>query len=220
MASTHQTLERGVKVLGGLAADQLHRLSDFLRVQPASVSFHDLASNLPKYGVSISDAPAVLFTLAVIHNARRTKSIAEVTQDVLRSLNLNVKNGQEVEVKEAVVNFWKQLDQVVNESTWVATAADVQSLSIQQERIFRSVSIYTDLRPVVKKEVPGEFVAAAIVHQLNLKYWSEAMEKELFVSLNGQDLRLLRDALDAAIAKRETLEKKLEQANIWTIPDL
>ena len=53
---------------------------------------------------------------------------------------------------------------------------------------------------------------ALIVHTLRLQYLEEAGSKEIFFSLDGADLAVLRSVVDRAILKEATLMSLLDAA--------
>jgi hypothetical protein len=95
-----------------------------------------------------------------------------------------------------------------------------KGISVMQdnERTFLQSRVITDIRPVYKegladtpKEPPS---AAVIVHNLKLGYREAGEYKEFFITLDGEDLNVLRRALERADAKTSTLSGLLTSAKV------
>ncbi len=74
------------------------------------------------------------------------------------------------------------------------------------ERLFESARVVTDLRPVFGEKVTDRPAAFAVVHELRIKYYSAEGSKEFFVSLDSSNIKNLREAMDRASQKEETLK--------------
>lgn len=74
------------------------------------------------------------------------------------------------------------------------------------ERLFESARVVTDLRPVFGDKVTDRPVALAVVHELRVKYYAADGSKEFFVSLDSSNIKLLREAMERALQKEDTLK--------------
>ena len=92
-----------------------------------------------------------------------------------------------------------------------AKAADV---AYDQPRNLQSARILTDLRPVFSEPVGPSIKAAAIVHTLKLTFSEGYDQEDLFVALDSDDVKALRDLLDRAEAKARSLTVALKPTGI------
>ena len=74
------------------------------------------------------------------------------------------------------------------------------------ERLFDSGRIMTDLRPIFGENVAERPAALAVVHELRIKYYTVEGFREFFVSLDSSHIKNLREAMERAIQKEETLK--------------
>ena len=75
----------------------------------------------------------------------------------------------------------------------------------------------TDARPVFT-HAPTEGPAAfMVIHTLALDVHASENDHRWFVALDSNDLRSLRDAIDRAIAKEESLVSSLDKTGIPTL---
>ena len=82
----------------------------------------------------------------------------------------------------------------------------------ENQRSFLSARIVTEVRPIFGSDPEEAPAGALIVHMLKIIYREEGQDKELFVALDTTDVGVLRDALDRADAKAESLKGFLEAA--------
>lgn len=84
---------------------------------------------------------------------------------------------------------------------------------VDQDRIFYSAKILTDVRPVFDEK--GDSVdAAVIVHNLRIHYGQDGDHKDFYVALDTSDLQDLREVLDRADVKAKTLEGLLKRSGV------
>ena len=81
------------------------------------------------------------------------------------------------------------------------------------DRVFYSARILTDVRPVFSES--GDVIeAAVIVHNLRIHYGQDDDHKDFYVALDTSDIQSLRDVLDRADKKAQSLQKFLQRSGI------
>jgi hypothetical protein len=85
----------------------------------------------------------------------------------------------------------------------------VRNLQIEDERVFCSARILTDLRPVFGVDVEAGPKAMIVVHKLKLGYHEARSNShdEIHISLDASDLRTLKDVVDRAMEKAKALQQ-------------
>jgi hypothetical protein len=91
-----------------------------------------------------------------------------------------------------------------------------QELKAEYEHSFCDCRIFTDLRPVFGVNVKDAPDAMLIVHSLKMGYHDsdENKHRDFHVALDDSDLRSLREAIERAEAKAESLKSGLSTAGI------
>ncbi len=84
---------------------------------------------------------------------------------------------------------------------------------VEHEHAFCSARIFTDLRPVFGTDSSSP-LATGTVHMLKLSYHEADEIKEIYVAMDDSDVEKLREALDVATARGETLKSVLREAKI------
>lgn len=95
-----------------------------------------------------------------------------------------------------------------------AKALDIRN---QQPHVYCDARILTDIRPVFKDDATDGPTAAFVTHTLLISTHDEgdfSTSKDLFVSLDADDLKELRRLVDRAAAKEEALKSLLQGTNV------
>lgn len=82
------------------------------------------------------------------------------------------------------------------------------------ENVFHDARIITEIRPIFGSNPEIAPTAAVILHMLNVTYHREGEMKEFYMALDPDDLDMLRDVIDRAELKAESLRSLLDTAKI------
>ena len=82
------------------------------------------------------------------------------------------------------------------------------------ENVFRSARIVTDVRPVFGLDAKAPPAAAVLVHMLDLIYQKDGEIKHLYVAMDSLDIDILREALDRAEDKAESLKPLIKNSGV------
>jgi hypothetical protein len=82
------------------------------------------------------------------------------------------------------------------------------------ERLYCEAKILSDIRPVFGEETAAKPVGAVVTHTLKLSYHEEGEHKSIFLVLDQQDLKALRDVIERANAKDISLRGLLREAKV------
>ena len=143
-----------------------------------------------------------------------------VDQDVLRALAA----AQVFEGKEAIESDWPKLRKFIAgalaQHRSVGTASKTGHILTQHERIFDDARILTDMRPIFHADVGDVPDAAVIIHMLRLTQRTPRPNQryeDIFIAMDSNDIRALRETIDRAIAKEETIKTAMNKADIKCI---
>ncbi len=89
-----------------------------------------------------------------------------------------------------------------------------QDLLSHQKNIFQDARVFTDIRPVFGEDPNEPLIGGLIVHQLQINYLQDGETKEFFIALDIDDLSKLRNVLNRAEAKAESLSLFLKSSSI------
>ncbi|MDO8433200.1 MAG: hypothetical protein Q7S58_12400 [Candidatus Binatus sp.] len=94
------------------------------------------------------------------------------------------------------------------------TASKAMHLRTDHERVFYYARVLTDARPVYGADPSSTPSAFVISHTLKLNFSKDDGFGEFFIALDKDDVEYLKDVLDRAQQKEESLKKTFEMVNI------
>ena len=101
------------------------------------------------------------------------------------------------------------------ESQTIVTTAAAAELLVQNERSFRGARVLSDIRPVFADDVAEPPRGAVLLHTLQVGYWgADGSAEALEFALDQRDLKQLKETVERALAKAETLKTFLESSGV------
>jgi hypothetical protein len=80
-------------------------------------------------------------------------------------------------------------------------------------RHMQGTRILTDARPVFPRRADEDPAGFVIIHTMRVDYFENNQAKDWYVSLDSDDLKVLKEAVDRAIEKQNTLQRFLKKAS-------
>jgi hypothetical protein len=97
----------------------------------------------------------------------------------------------------------------------VSIATKAASLKLEFERRFCSARILTDARPVYGVDPSSRPDAVMIIHTLRISYHDDTSElREVYITMDDDDLITLRELLDRAEDKAKSLQSVFKAINV------
>ena len=87
-------------------------------------------------------------------------------------------------------------------------------LALQHERLFLDCGITTDVRPIFGDEITDGLAAAVLTHSLRIDFLRAGTRDCFHVALDQEDLLMMKETTDRALAKASSLRDTLESAGI------
>jgi hypothetical protein len=119
---------------------------------------------------------------------------------------------------KASENVWSQFKTDLRELLSLDQSLGISAKAIElrqdQDHIFCSARILTDLRPVFKADVHDDPAAAVITHTLRISYHEGDKREEFFVALDGRDIESLQQLLKRAVDKEQTVRRVSKAAGL------
>ena len=153
-----------------------------------------------------------LFSLYV-HRDHSRAAISEIVEGIAQTMEES--NSELLRLSpEDRPHFEERLAELLSIDSLVVVVRAAR-LSIESEHSLQEVRIVTDTRPVFEAEDPEAAPRGAIVlHTLKIRYWGDNSHKNFFVTLDSRGLSELRDQLDRADSKAESLKSILKAAQV------
>jgi hypothetical protein len=109
---------------------------------------------------------------------------------------------------DAHINLFKSfLKDVLSLHDTIGIRAKANRLMPQHQHIFKKSEIYSDIRPIFRPEhIDFRPSGAVFIHSLKIRYYEGFEQKEIFFGLSDNDLRQLKETVERAIQKHNTLK--------------
>jgi hypothetical protein len=100
----------------------------------------------------------------------------------------------------------------------VGTTAKAGNILTEHERIFDSVRILTDFRPIFHADVSEFPNAGVIIHMLKITHRDKHDRKfDAYFALDTNDITKMKNVLDRALEKEQALRKTMSDAGLTTL---
>jgi hypothetical protein len=213
-------VQRGLRKLLSLSDEQTAELMALIdaaarKAFPASASGSDMPTAT---NVNETDASEILETIIELTQVRVNAdvSVEEFVSDICDFLRSADSKEFRVSEEKEVARIASRLRQVLtNEKLTLEAKATV--LRYEHEKTLCSLRILTDARPVFGNDPADTPKAAVVFHMLKLAYHEAGSVREVFVSLDEDDLEKLKDAVLRAELKSESLKRALEERGVAVI---
>ncbi len=96
----------------------------------------------------------------------------------------------------------------------IVTTARALDLLTENEHLFHSARVLTDIRPVFGEDPAQPPKGALVTETLKLEYFDEGTIQSTFIALSRSELKNLRDIIDRALSKSDTVHELLEQIGL------
>jgi hypothetical protein len=134
-------------------------------------------------------------------------TIEKVAEEVAKSGELG--NGDDSKI-QAAVSFLSGL----MELPAIITSAKASDLLTEHDKIFGDARIVTDIRPVFMED-PHELANGVVmVSTLRVQYQDSGGISSFYVALDTEDLVTLRNVVDRALLKIDTLKGRLDDSGL------
>lgn len=207
-----QSYRAGLAKIKSLSPEAVGALANALGVAQIS-DFAKLSSVVESMAqVSPEEAAAIVTSMRSLY---LIKAMAETaTPDLVAMLMTAMQmTGGNVALSESEKPaFAEKLTRLLSISS-IERSGKIEQLKADHQNIFEDAKILTDLRPVFDK--PGEKpVGAIIAHTLKIVTHDSGEHKELYVSLDSEDILTLKRTAERALEKMASLKGFIKSASV------
>ena len=160
----------------------------------------EIAHNTDVHAISIT-----LFSLInlICEDEVQDESIESFLEDLISSFREQVASKKIFHLK----NLKKNLSTLLVNKEKISLTIKALKLNIEFDKIYSKSHISTDIRVIFHQKIEKDEQVAIIIHNLQIEYKKNDLNKKLFVTLDGADLRNLKEQIDRAIEKEASLKK-------------
>jgi hypothetical protein len=207
--------ESGLAIIVGLSDDSVRELVSTLQITPTKLFPYTLAHEIAHkvQSIPVEDLSEVIETLQSLYLTRVLHEVPadEMADDIAEAAT---ENGLSERLRLSGLDREKFKQRLT-------TLLSIESLEIlakalgilrNNQNVFHEARIITEIRPVFGTNVEALPPAAVILHMLNITCHGTDGHKEFFIALDTDDIDVLRDVVDRAETKAESLKAMLNKA--------
>lgn len=205
----------GAATVGSFSEEAFGKLIETLKTASPSDTAEDLVAQIEKEVPSSSGLPvekmiAALTSMQAVQHSSHVEP-ARFASDVWDALSEDsperVKDIDPEILKSRIIKF-------ISETDVQLTSVKIDRLRNEVERSFCGARILTDIRAAFLDDASKRPPAMTILHTLEIRYHDDSgKHREFYVSVDDNDLLILKDAINRAEQKRETLRELLTNAD-------
>ncbi len=170
-----------------------------------------------KAGASKADADGLFRLLAGLYESMDIAG--DPTEKFAADVCDTIQASKDPELPTKDVNwneFKTYLTQVLSLDDTLGVSAKASQVRSEQNHVFCTARILTDLRPVFGRDVDKGPLAAVVVHQAKITFHENGEEttKDFFVALDSTDIVELKKLLDRATHKEASLTASAREGGI------
>jgi hypothetical protein len=198
-----------IAALRDLADDQFEQLRANLDDAPAFAGASGLTEHASR-GEGQTPDEAQSMVLALLSLYAQLKFHGWTSEDLANGVahSSDLPDGaKEPQVLAQRVHALLELESVI-------TTGRAIDLLTEHEHLFHSARVLTDIRPVFSDDPKEPPSGALVIESLKVEYFDEGSTRSLYLALSTAELRNLRDTVDRALEKSDTVHSLLEQVGL------
>lgn len=161
---------------------------------------------------------SLLGSLSISRASLNIETSDEMAQDVVRAVIGARLEGFE-EGSALATRLESHLRRLLSSESALEPLAKAEDLLYTYPRLLQSARVLTDVRPVFSSSGTPKAVASVVAHTLvmDTNEGGTVKQQQMFVSMDIRDLRKLREVIDRAIAKDESIRDTLKDTQLAAI---
>lgn len=208
--------ELGLIKIYDLTDEVAANLISVLREAPLTLKPKALASTISAKVTDVTefDIEQVIMTMTSLYLARADMEMgnSEFLEEIVEAISESPSAPPDF-TEQPREKFRQRLNDFLNIHSF-GIVAKAQEVLHQHEHALSRVRILTDIRPVFGKELTDSPDAAVLMHTLKITYLADGEFRDFFVAMASSDIKMLREALDRAEKKAESLKTVFSQTGV------
>lgn len=208
----------GMKTISNLSENSITELQDAFKSSDASLRPKELALQVSaKVSPPLVDqVRRIVNTLIGLYSLRAFLGLS--VSDFLQELERADQEDEDDEVKsltpEEKIRVKERLLVLLELGGSLGVTSKANDVMTEHDKVFRKARVLTDVRPIFQPDPAARPAAAVMIHTLKIEYRHDYQPKALFVALDTTDIRALREVLERAEQKSESIALMLEASKV------
>lgn len=193
----------GFKIISNLTEIQISSITDYLSEISIGIKFDEIAQHFTNF---IDEESAYQLVQTILSFSELLESKDTDTNSIATNLANSYKEISGIEITKETVELLKvNLLKILNSYKNLRIISKSKSLSYDNENIFNNCKIITDIRLVFNDQIEDKNRAAIILQKLHIEYQKNGESKEIYLTLDTNDLQKLKIQIDEAIEKEQII---------------
>ncbi|WP_166482199.1 hypothetical protein, partial [Scytonema sp. UIC 10036] len=202
--------------IGTIDNSNFDAILDFLKEVLPFSSVTKIVSELSSKvnNVTLNDLQEIITAIFSLYSLRDRENVSkeEIVEGIVNAALFSDEipefSGEEIS------QFQKRLTSLLEIEGSISITNKAETLLQEYERVYSNSRVITDVRPVFNGEPEKGVLGVLITHTLKIEYKDINGTKEIYISLDSEDLKNLSKQLSKAEEKSEALQSMLNKANI------
>lgn len=204
--------ESGFNELSKISAEEFGKIKEGVLAAKSTHSLENLSTEIEGItGLEDVDVEDIFLSIgSLIPYIEKEEMINEIVKDIV----LISKYSEEIEIKEES-EFIERLTFFLTDKH-IFYASKATDLINNYSNVFILSRLITDIRPVFGLNLDEPPSAGVIIHTLNIHYQSneEPYHKDISITLNKDDLILLKETIERAEKKQNSLQIIFDNSSV------
>jgi len=203
-------------LLTKLSRESFQSLKEALKKSSPALSIGDLAKKIsPGIGLTTEQVETLIAVLGSLFSIRAEQDLsrARFSQDLLEAITETGNKGLKLPEKR-LNQLVQDIEELLSLDDLLGVTGRALGVMHEQEHVWRSSRVLTDLRPVFASDPDRAPSAFVLIHNLRITYREEGRTREFFVALDASDLRKLQKTLDRAVKKEKSLKTFAQKTGV------
>lgn len=191
---------QGFRELNNLGQNDFLKLVEFISKVKEGMGpnsfINELEVAIPE--IMVKEIGQVIYSFGTLLLMNEGKSINQIASDLAKSLN---KKFDDIEIEP----IYERLSIILNKIGSLRATTKAVELLGENYNVYLDSRIISDIRVVFDDELHAEKYNALIIHNLRLLFRNNDEDKEFYLSLDFADLIKLKENIDRALEKHNSL---------------
>lgn len=196
-----------------LDKEQLEKIIQYFSVSKPKIDFKDIVEDIIE--ITSLEEDDLINMIQLIYSSYsfledEEMDWNELADDIKHSDSNGDKEFQEGFLWDKLIDF---INKIIN-SEYLKVSNKGIKLIGSNSNTFIKAQIISDIRSIFKDDVEENPECAVILHNLKIRYLSNDLQKEFFLTLDIKDLKDLKGTIDRAITKHDKLKETMNWNDI------
>jgi hypothetical protein len=192
----------GFKIISELSEDKIDKLISILENIEIGIHFEILDLKLQDL-FTTEDSKALVFTFISFSNLLENEVDFYRLASNLSSSYYNITGIEKEPDNKLEINLKK----IFTKSHNLLITVKARDLALENENTLTGIKVISDIRPVFNFDLESQNRTALILHKMHFTFQKGSSNRDIFLTMDAEDLKIVSKSIERAIKKDEILRK-------------